>query len=191
MGNGAVPLVATLTSPVQCTVREIIWGTVSDRLGRERTMFLTLAWKRSWFIWSPKIAGTPMAFVALFSFIFLFWGEIYSLFSANDWRYFRPKNASANYGMWYTAKGRGVGVRRIPGGSDGSILRRIIFRAFYISAYCVRSAALVLVADSEALSQAELRKKPAVRKEERFSEALAQGLGCHDAGGKASGGHFP
>ena len=52
-----------------------------------------------------RIAGAPIAFLMLFSFIFLFWGEIYSLFSATVGDVFGPANASADYGMLYTSKG--------------------------------------------------------------------------------------
>jgi len=52
-----------------------------------------------------KIAGHPIAFFVLFPVIFLFWGEIYSLFSATCGDIFGPKNASVNYGMLYTSKG--------------------------------------------------------------------------------------
>jgi len=52
-----------------------------------------------------QIAGNSMAFVILLPFVFLSWGEIYALFSAITGDIFGPKNASANYGILYTAKG--------------------------------------------------------------------------------------
>jgi hypothetical protein len=80
-GFAIVPLAATLTSLCNALSR-IIWGSVSDRLGRERTMFLTFGVEAILVYLVTKIAGTPIAFLVPFSFIFLFWGEIYSLFSA-------------------------------------------------------------------------------------------------------------
>jgi OFA family oxalate/formate antiporter-like MFS transporter len=103
-GFAIVPLTATLTSLCNALSR-IVWGTVSDRLGRERTMFLTFGVEAVLVFLVTRIAGTPIAFVVLFSFVFLFWGEVYSLFSATTGDVFGPKNASANYGMVYTAKG--------------------------------------------------------------------------------------
>ncbi len=103
-GLAIVPLTATLTSICNALSR-IMWGTVSDRLGREYTMFLTFAVEAVLVFAVTKIAGSPIAFVVLFSFVFLFWGEVYSLFSATTGDVFGPKNASANYGMVYTAKG--------------------------------------------------------------------------------------
>jgi len=103
-GLGIVPLTATLTSICNALSR-ILWGFVSDRLGRENTMFLTFGVEAILVFLVTKIAGAPIAFLVLFSFIFLFWGEIYSLFSATVGDVFGPKNASANYGLLYTAKG--------------------------------------------------------------------------------------
>jgi len=103
-GIAIVPLTATLTSACNALSR-ILWGTVSDRLGRENTMFLTFGVEAILVFAVTKIAGAPLAFVLLFSFIFLFWGEIFSLFSATTGDVFGPKNASANYGMVYTSKG--------------------------------------------------------------------------------------
>ncbi len=103
-GFAIVPLAATLTSLCNALSR-ILWGSVSDRLGRERTMFLTFGVEAILVFLVTRIAGRPVAFVVLFSFIFLFWGEIFSLFSATTGDVFGPKNASANYGMVYTSKG--------------------------------------------------------------------------------------
>lgn len=104
LGLAIVPLAVTLTSICNALSR-ILWGTVSDRLGRENTMFLTFGIEAVLVFLVTKIAGTPVGFLVLFSFVFLFWGEIYSLFSASTGDVFGPKNASANYGMVYTAKG--------------------------------------------------------------------------------------
>ncbi len=104
LGFAIVPLAVTLTSACNALSR-ILWGTVSDRLGREWTMFLTFGIEAVLVFLVTKIAGRPIAFVVLFSFVFLFWGEIFSLFSATTGDVFGPKNASANYGMVYTSKG--------------------------------------------------------------------------------------
>ncbi|MFZ0954506.1 MAG: oxalate/formate MFS antiporter [Candidatus Sulfotelmatobacter sp.] len=103
-GLAIVPLAVTLTSACNALSR-IVWGSVSDRLGREYTMFLTFGIEAVLVFLVTKIAGRPIAFIVLFSFVFLFWGEIFSLFSATTGDVFGPKNASANYGMVYTSKG--------------------------------------------------------------------------------------
>jgi OFA family oxalate/formate antiporter-like MFS transporter len=104
LGLAIVPLTAALTSAFNALSR-ILWGTVSDRLGREYTMALTFGVEAVLVFSVTKIAGRPIAFVVLFSFVFLFWGEVFSLFSAATGDLFGPKNASANYGLVYTSKG--------------------------------------------------------------------------------------
>jgi OFA family oxalate/formate antiporter-like MFS transporter len=47
----------------------------------------------------------PLAFVVFAAAIFLFWGEIFSLFPAICGDTFGVKNATANNGLLYTAKG--------------------------------------------------------------------------------------
>ncbi len=141
-GMAIVPLTATLTSACNALSR-ILWGTVSDRLGRENTMFLTFGIEAILVFAVTKIAGAPLAFVALFSFIFLFWGEIYSLFSATVGDIFGPKHASANYGMLYTSKGlasvfAGFGAASIAAYFGGSFAV-----PFYISAALCAVAAIL------------------------------------------------
>jgi OFA family oxalate/formate antiporter-like MFS transporter len=172
-GMALVPLVATLTSLCNALSR-IIWGTVSDRLGRERTMFLTFGVEAILVYLVTKIAGTPMAFVALFSFIFLFWGEIYSLFSATTGDIFGPKNASANYGMVYTAKGAasvfaGFGAAAIAAYFGGSF-----FVPFYISAVLCAIAALFSLLILKPLVASRIAKETRNAEGKALSEALAQ-----------------
>ncbi len=144
-GMAIVPLTATLTSACNALSR-ILWGTVSDRLGREKTMFLTFGIEAVLVYAVTRIAGAPLAFVLLFSFIFLFWGEIYSLFSATVGDVFGPKHASANYGMLYSSKGlasvfAGFGAATIAAYFGGSFAV-----PFYIAALlCAVAAILSLV----------------------------------------------
>jgi OFA family oxalate/formate antiporter-like MFS transporter len=141
-GMALVPLTVTLTSICNAGSR-ILWGTVSDRLGRENTMFLTFGIEAILVFLVTKIAGTPIAFLMLFSFIFLFWGEVFSLFSATTGDVFGPKNASANYGMLYTAKGlasvfAGFGAAALAAYFGGSFAV-----PFYISAVLCGIAAIL------------------------------------------------
>src|SRR5271165_2320806 len=140
-GMAIVPLTATLTSACNALSR-ILWGTVSDRLGREKTMFLTFGIEAVLVYAVTRIAGAPLAFVMLFSFIFLFWGEIYSLFSATVGDVFGPKHASANYGMLYSSKGlasvfAGFGAATMAAYFGGSFAV-----PFYISAVLCAIAAI-------------------------------------------------
>ena len=146
LGLGIVPLTATLTSITNALSR-ILWGSISDRLGREYTMTLAFGIEALLVFMVTKIAGSPLAFVILFSFVFLFWGEIYSLFSATTGDIFGPKNASANYGFLYSAKGMasilaGYGAALVAAYFLGSFIV-----PFYIAAiFCAISAALAFFA---------------------------------------------
>ena len=104
LGRAILPLTVMLIAICNALSR-IVWGAVSDKLGRENTMFLTFGVEAILVFLVTRIAGTPVAFLVLFSFVFLFWGEIYSLFSATTGDLFGARNASGNYGLVYTAKG--------------------------------------------------------------------------------------
>jgi OFA family oxalate/formate antiporter-like MFS transporter len=81
------------------------FGWVSDMIGRENTMAIafTLGGIAYWLLGS---AGTsPWAFVIFAGFIFLTWGEIFSLFPSTCTDTFGTKFATANLCFLYTAKG--------------------------------------------------------------------------------------
>jgi OFA family oxalate/formate antiporter-like MFS transporter len=103
-GIAIVPLTATLAGVTNAFAR-IMWGAVSDRFGREYTMAFAFALEGVLIFLMTRITGNPLAFLILMPFVFLAWGEIYALFSAITGDVFGPKNASANYGILYTAKG--------------------------------------------------------------------------------------
>jgi OFA family oxalate/formate antiporter-like MFS transporter len=104
MGIAIVPFVATLAGVTNAFAR-IMWGSISDRFGREYTMAFAFAFEGVLIFLMTQIAGQPIAFMILMPFVFLAWGEIYALFSAVTGDVFGPKNASGNYGILYTAKG--------------------------------------------------------------------------------------
>ena len=145
LGLAIVPLTVTLTSICNALSR-IVWGSVSDRLGRELTMFAVFGIEAILVVSVTRAHGHPIAFLVLFPLIFLFWGEIYSLFSAMTGDIFGPKNASVNYGMLYTSKGAaayfaGFGAAALAAHFAGSFTA-----AFYIAAIlCAISSILALV----------------------------------------------
>src|SRR5579864_817185 len=81
------------------------WGWVSDHIGREKTMTLAFGLEASAIFVLIKFANNPLAFVVCSAFTFFGWGEIFSLFPALCGDLFGRKNATANYGFLYTAKG--------------------------------------------------------------------------------------
>jgi MFS transporter, OFA family, oxalate/formate antiporter len=104
LGIAIVPFTATIAGVTNAFSR-IMWGSISDKLGREYTMTLAFAVEAFLIFLMTQIHGHPMLFVLVLPFVFLSWGEIYALFSAITGDVFGPKNATANYGMLYTAKG--------------------------------------------------------------------------------------
>ena len=178
-GLAIVPLTATLTSACNALSR-ILWGTVSDRLGRENTMFLTFGVEAILVFAVTKIAGAPLAFVALFSFIFLFWGEIFSLFSASTGDVFGPKYASANYGMVYTSKGlasvfAGFGAASIAAYFGGSFAV-----PFYISAALCAVAAILAFAVLKPLDRSRIAHETIEAEENVPQPALANEVREHE-----------
>jgi len=121
-----------------------------------------------------KIAGAPIAFLVLFSFIFLFWGEIFSLFSATVGDVFGPANASADYGMLYTSKGlasvfAGFGAAALAayfGGSFGV--------PFYISAVLCAIAAVLSLFILKPLIRSRIAEEARRAEGAAMSAALAQ-----------------
>ncbi len=81
------------------------FGWVSDRIGRENTMFIAFGLEGIGIIMLLLNAHNPIAFVLLSGLVFFAWGEIYSLFPSICTDLFGRKNATVNYGMLYTAKG--------------------------------------------------------------------------------------
>ncbi|AET91104.1 major facilitator transporter [Burkholderia sp. YI23] len=81
------------------------FGWVSDRIGRENTMFIAFAIEAVGIVALSKYGHDPVAFVVLTGIVFFAWGEIYSLFPATCGDTFGPKFAATNAGLLYTAKG--------------------------------------------------------------------------------------
>jgi OFA family oxalate/formate antiporter-like MFS transporter len=81
------------------------FGWVSDRIGREQTMFIAFALEGIGILMLSAFGSDPIAFVLLTGLVFFAWGEIYSLFPATCADAYGRKFAAGNYGLLYTAKG--------------------------------------------------------------------------------------
>jgi OFA family oxalate/formate antiporter-like MFS transporter len=80
-------------------------GFISDRIGRENTMLLVFVGEGLAMLGLMKFGHDPYLFMLFAAMVFLFWGEIYSIFPALCADTFGIKNAAANAGTLYTAKG--------------------------------------------------------------------------------------
>ncbi len=80
-------------------------GWVSDHIGRENTMWLVFSCEGLAILGLMFFGHTTTGFIIFAPLIFLFWGEIYSIFPALSGDTFGPQYATVNYGILYTAKG--------------------------------------------------------------------------------------
>ncbi len=81
------------------------FGWVSDRIGRENTMFIAFGIGAAALFALSRVGSDPVSFVIFTALYFGVFGEIYSLFPATQADTFGSKYAASNAGMLYTAKG--------------------------------------------------------------------------------------
>ena len=81
------------------------FGWISDRIGRENTMFIAFFLEGIGILLLSAYGSNPLAFVLLTGLVFFAWGEIYSLFPATCGDTYGSTYAAANAGLLYTAKG--------------------------------------------------------------------------------------
>lgn len=83
----------------------IVFGALSDRVGREVTMAIAFTCEALGLLGLIFAAHNPIMFMLCAALTFLASGEIYSLFPAACTDIFGPKFATTNSGLLYTAKG--------------------------------------------------------------------------------------
>jgi OFA family oxalate/formate antiporter-like MFS transporter len=81
------------------------FGWVSDRVGREKAMFVAFIIEGAALLGLVLLAHNPVGFVLLTGLVFFAWGEIFSLFPAICADTYGNRFASSNYAMLNTAKG--------------------------------------------------------------------------------------
>ncbi|MEA2690309.1 MAG: transporter, family, oxalate/formate antiporter [Candidatus Eremiobacteraeota bacterium] len=81
------------------------FGWLSDRIGRENTMFIAFGSQCFIILLFIKVASNPMLFVIMSALVFFTYGEIFSLFPSLSADTYGRKYATTNYGLLYTAKG--------------------------------------------------------------------------------------
>jgi OFA family oxalate/formate antiporter-like MFS transporter len=81
------------------------FGWVSDRIGRETTMFIAFSLEAVGILALGHWGRDPLLFVLLGGVVFFAWGEIYSLFPSICTDCYGSKYATTNAGLLYTAKG--------------------------------------------------------------------------------------
>jgi MFS transporter, OFA family, oxalate/formate antiporter len=98
--------IALILYPLANGMSRILWGTVSDYMGREKTMF-TAFLLQAIFLLALTTLGRQgdTIWVALVVLVFLTWGELYVLFPAVLADMYGTKNSASNYSFLYSAKG--------------------------------------------------------------------------------------
>ncbi|MDB5027022.1 MAG: major facilitator superfamily 1 [Candidatus Eremiobacteraeota bacterium] len=81
------------------------FGWLSDRIGRENTMFIAFGGQSLIILLFIKVASNPMLFVIMSALLFFTYGEIFSLFPSLSADTYGRKFATTNYGFLYTSKG--------------------------------------------------------------------------------------
>jgi MFS transporter, OFA family, oxalate/formate antiporter len=100
----AITFAATIDRVLNGLTRPF-FGWVSDKIGRENTMFIAFAMEGFGIYMLYLWGHDPLWFVLLSGFVFFAWGEIYSLFPSTCTDTFGTKFAATNAGLLYTAKG--------------------------------------------------------------------------------------
>jgi OFA family oxalate/formate antiporter-like MFS transporter len=105
VGDAALTVALVLT-PLANGGSRLLWGWVSDYLGREWTMFTAFLLQAIVLVAATTLGRTGDAmFVVLMVLVFLTWGELYVLFPATLADLYGTKNSALNYSFLYSAKG--------------------------------------------------------------------------------------
>jgi MFS transporter, OFA family, oxalate/formate antiporter len=118
-GLAALPLALTLDRFCNGLTRPL-FGFVSDRIGRENTMFVAFSLEAVAMTAWLALRSDPTLFVLLSGVVFLGWGEIFSLFPATLTDTFGDRFATANYGWLYIS----FGVGSVFGGPLAALLHQ-------------------------------------------------------------------
>lgn len=80
-------------------------GWISDHIGRANMMGIAFGIEAVCIALFGFFGTTPVSFIVTDALVFLFWGDIFSLFAATVGDAFGRQYVTVNYGIMYTAKG--------------------------------------------------------------------------------------
>jgi len=80
-------------------------GWISDHIGRANMMCIAFGIEALCLLAFGFFGNSPIMFIITDALVFLFWGDIFSLFAATVGDAFGRKYVTVNYGLMYTAKG--------------------------------------------------------------------------------------
>lgn len=105
-GMVALPLALTIDRLTNGLTRPF-FGWISDRFGRENTMFFAFALEGVAMALWLLTRENAVLFVLLSGVVFFGWGEIFSLFPSTLTDTFGTRHATSNYGWLYMSQGIG------------------------------------------------------------------------------------
>jgi OFA family oxalate/formate antiporter-like MFS transporter len=85
----------------------VVWGTISDKIGRENAMCVDFVACGALYILLPFVSSNPYAFMLVTTLAFFCTGPTFAFFPPLTADRYGPKFLSTNYGVMYTAKGIG------------------------------------------------------------------------------------
>jgi len=85
----------------------IVWGIISDKIGRETAMLFDFVACGLLYILIPFVASNPYAFMVIVTLAFFCTGPMFAFFPPVTADRYGEKYLSTNYGIMYTAKGVG------------------------------------------------------------------------------------
>jgi len=121
------------------------FGWVSDRIGRENTMFIAFFAEAIGIVLLSQFGGDPVRFVLLSGLVFFAWGEIYSLFPSTCTDTYGWKYAAGNAGALYTAKGTAGVLVPILTGMAGAMTWHAVFWTIAIMNFTAAVLAIVVL----------------------------------------------
>lgn len=105
-GMAALPFALTLDRVANGLTRPF-FGLMSDRIGREETMFIAFFLEACAVALLLSFRGDALVFALMSGVVFFGWGEIFSLFPSTLTDTFGAVNATTKYGYLYMAQGIG------------------------------------------------------------------------------------
>ena len=148
------------------------FGWVSDKLGRENTMFIAFLIEGIGIILLSQLGTNPVMFVVLSGLVFFAWGEIYSLFPSTCADTYGWKYAATNAGALYTAKGTASAIMSLVTWLAPSTGWQIAFTVVAIMNITAAVKALVVLKPMRRRMIAELERQ-AIKVEAPAAKAAA------------------
>ncbi|MFH0860303.1 MAG: OFA family MFS transporter [Candidatus Altiarchaeota archaeon] len=120
----------------------IVWGTLSDRLGRTRAMSLMFLLQGIMMLFLVRMGGSPYLLSVAAAWVGFNFGGNFSLFPSATADYFGTKNVGINYGLVFTSYGVAGIIGPILGGQVYDVTGSYLWAFIPAGVLCVLAAVL-------------------------------------------------